>query len=608
MHRINVISDLKELQRCYDIGDFVNAINSEILLPLVTEIDDTPERPDRSGRKLRRLLQTLVLYLYCRYPGIAAPRSVEELHNKLKDPTDDIGALLVFDEKVPAPNTLLKGFRRIDQADPNIVRRALLDISVMLPWIPPPQVAPKPRAASKTKPSSSRTKQTNRYIKRREAEALGHPEFEALFQDEKPSHVIEQLKSEELLLKWMHNNRLTCPNCAPGECFKRHEHEVVEMSPTPTGRRRWRCKCCRSYLSVTSGHLLSSLKLPLKTVLKCIYLMIRARYGISAMQMAGFFNSPGKNMTVGRILQVMHRIRAAMVDSPPVFEGTTEIDEAVIVLSDGFPAHLIGAYNHGTRKVYIQVLDRKATKPMMRDFITRVTAPGSTIYVDGDAAVPRTGPDRDTERTYYPVNHSAFEWARPVLIGEDQPSGIFTTTNRIEGAWGFLKRAIRLRVSVSRHHLPLYLAEVMWRINYLSNRLESEAFDGPDRRELALMAQVVAGMVGKRLTEAQLRGPKAEPARRQARQLPLTPQGRAFPKSGRAQDTPVVTSDCSGTPSKAQAEPDRQLPLPLDLGPRDALTAPAGLECRGKTLKSAAPPEFQRDHGTLAESVGQGRR
>ncbi len=603
MHRINTIPDIPELQRCHYIGDFVNAIDAEILLPLVTEIDDTPERPDRSGRKRRRLLQILVLFLYCRYPGITAPRSVEALSRKLNDLNGELGALLVFDKKPPSKNCLLKWFRRIDEVDPNLIKQALVDIGEMLPWVLPPPVEPK--ADGEAKRSSTRTKQTNRYIKRRENEALGNQEFEALFQDEAPEHSMEQGKCEELLLKWIHNNRLTCPDCKQDECTKRHEHGVSERSPTRTGRRQWRCRCCRSDLSVTSGTVLSSVKVPLKTALQCLYYMIRSRRGISAMQMAGYFNAPGSNMPVARILTLMHRIRAAMVEPSPIFEGTTEIDEAAIVLSDGSKAHLIGAYNHETRRVYIEVLDRKATKPMMRDFITRITAPGSRIYVDGDAAVPRTGPDRDTDRHYRAVNHSASKWGLHVTIGEDDVRGIFVTTNRIEGSWGFLKRSMRLRVSVSRHHLPLYLAEIMWRINYLGNRLESETFEGRERRELALIKQVVAGMVGKRLTEKQLRGPKTDPARRKARQLPLSPRGRAFPKPGRTEDAPAAVFGQSDAASEVKTHLARQLEFPLALGPQDGLASPVGPKSGGKAPEQlrgfAAPVELQCDHGILAE-------
>ena len=49
----------------------------------------------------------------------------------------------------------------------------------------------------------------------------------------------------------------------------------------------------------------------------------------------------------------------------------------------------------------------------------------------------------------------------------------------------------------------LVLAEAMWRINHLHNLIEAEAYDGQEkgeeRRELALMRQIVARMADAKL-------------------------------------------------------------------------------------------------------------
>ena len=259
-----------------------------------------------------------------------------------------------------------------------------------------------------------------------------------------------------------------------------------------------------------------------------------------------------------------------------------------MLLSDGTKAHLIGAYNHETRRVYVEVLEQKATKEEMRDFINRVTAPGSRIYVDGDAAVPRTGRDRDTAREYYAVNHSKFEWSRPVYLGEDDTRGFLVTTNRIEGSWGFLKRAIGLRVSISRYHLPRYLAEAMWRLNYLGNRAEAEAYEGQERRELALIKRVVASMRGKRVTEQQLRGSKAEPAEVESRQLPLTPEGRRSSKAVRTGDTDVNMSERSDSVSKVPVQRPVQMEMLPGLEKEDEVASPVRAK---KQVKKQKPPQ-----------------
>ena len=547
-----------------------------------------------------------MFYLYCNYPGLATPKSVEQLRRRLSAPDDELVRLLNYDRRPPSQNTLLKWFRKIDE-HPDLVEQALVAISDRLPWVLPSEEDPKDE---KAKQPSKRTAKVNRYIKGREEEALGDQEFRALFQqDIGPAQSNEDDASERLFLEWAHNNNRQCHKCKPGDCTKRHSHGVLLQPRTQKGRRRWRCPCCRSYLSVTSGTLLHSLKMPPKTVLKCLYYMIRSRRGISAMQMAGFFNVAGKNMPIARILKLMHRIRAAMAEDPPVFEGTTEIDEAVIILSDGTQAHLIGAYNHGTGRVHIETLERKATKPVMRDFINRVTAPGSRIYVDGDAAVPREGPDRDTTRKYHWLNHTTFEWGRCVSLGEDDPRGLWATTNHIEGTWGFLKRSMRLRVSVSRHHLHLYLAEVIWRANYLSNRVEAEVYEGHERRELALMRQVVSRMVGTRITEKALRGPLVMPAKEKARQLPLSPQGRAFRKPEMAVVARATAAGGSDRLPGAKPQPQFQIEMELVWYPKDITgsidPATEDVTTPEHRLRFGVQPELPLDYEILDESKRQ---
>ena len=141
LHRMDATVPTRELQWCSNLSDFVGALNDDTLLPLVRAIDDSPERPDRSRRKSRRLLQSVVFYLYGRYPGTEAPRSVDELYRRLNDPKDALVQLLIFDDRPACPNTMLKWLRNIDD-HPDLVEQALRAISDMLPWNPPPKEYP----------------------------------------------------------------------------------------------------------------------------------------------------------------------------------------------------------------------------------------------------------------------------------------------------------------------------------------------------------------------------------------------------------------------------------------------------------------------------------
>ena len=184
------------------------------------------------------------------------------------------------------------------------------------------------------------------------------------------------------------------------------------------------------------------------------------------------------------------------------FEGTTEIDEAQVKMPEGV-IHLIGAFNVDTGRVRIEIIPKEADREIMAEFILRVTAPGSRIDTDGTAAWPPWIRDRE----HHVVIHSAHDYAhREEIKGPDgKMKTIYVTTLHIEGSWGFLKRALRIPLTVSYKHFPRYLAEAQWRISHLHNRKEAEAFTGDERRNLLLMGQIVANMPHRRITVKEIR-------------------------------------------------------------------------------------------------------
>ncbi len=68
------------------------------------------------------------------------------------------------------------------------------------------------------------------------------------------------------------------------------------------------------------------------------------------------------------------------------------------------------------------------------------------------------------------------------------------TTNAIESVWALLRRILMgTHHQVSRKHLPQYVMELIWRHNHRMLEVEER------------MATLVRGMVGRRLTRAQMR-------------------------------------------------------------------------------------------------------
>ena len=534
MYDLNFTPQCVPLQPCSDWNQLfriIDRIALSDLAQLLPEASDEGAGPTagapqgRRGPKPSPALPFVKLRLFCLYPGSKAPRRLGTLYTRhLYKRDSDLAELCGFTGPMPDRKTTRSRFRKLDER-PDLIMEALRAISLMLvchylmPPDPPDQVKPKDPIRR------NRTSEKNFHERRLQQEAMGQEEYSELFQTQ------EQI--EEFMLENLHGNALRCHHCISGrwECAPCAGDEVVEYLPrievcpdperhsqhgTHEPRRRWRCKCCRRYLSVTSGTLLEGVKVPLRTVMRCLYNQVKERYGMTSGTMARDLNRRNKNMRRGTIHMLMHRIREGMDEPLEPFEGTSEIDEAVVKLPEG-PIYLIGIYNHMTRKVCIEIIPKPADKGIMRDFILRRTAPYSRIYTDGTAAWP----DGLIDRSHFKVIHKRFEWGRRVdVYGADGKTKgtIYVTTNRIERTWGFLRRVLRLPMTVSHKHFTRYLADLQWRTNHLHNRKEAEAYTGEQRRTLALMGQVLANMANRRITVQQLRD--GERARTELQQVP----------------------------------------------------------------------------------------
>ena len=98
----------------------------------------------------------------------------------------------------------------------------------------------------------------------------------------------------------------------------------------------------------------------------------------------------------------------------------------------------------------------------MRDFINRVSVPGSRVYTDGTASWPP-----GIDRIHHVLIHVDFEFGRREEPSKEFPEGYYITTNRIEGSWGLLRRALRIPRTLNLKYFPLFVDEEMWRVNHL---------------------------------------------------------------------------------------------------------------------------------------------
>ena len=514
MNTSNIASAPSRLQDC-DADTFFYILDRIDQTPLEDAIVGPVAGPERRGPKLKELHASIRLYMWYRWRvpfDTDDPPTPTGLHRELEDPKSDLVKLCGFVEGKGLLNrsTVLNHFRRIERHT-DFVRDVLLEIAKFVPPAGPDVQSPKRKKTAKEpgrqKESNSRDRNEENvdHRRRRRQEAVGDREFRPVVADE--------AAAKDFFRKGVHGGLPKCPICPKKReqgwtCIKDHHHElVVEVRDKQGQIQGWKCRCCESKLSVTSGTVFHGTNFSCQDILIALRYMIHFRGGVSAQDVAGFLNYEGRNVSEGAARMLMHRLRECMrEDKPDLFAGETEIDEMLLRLLDGRLVSILTAYNRPTRKVRFKIIERrgqkkpKASKREMLQFIRDTTVPGSTILTDGDASIPKPAV---MKRQHQWVIHKDFQFLKHVIVdGID----IEVTSNRVEGKQAFLRVTLRIRNGISRHHLERYLAEAAWRINHLHNRVESRDYEGEERRNVSLMRDVLAGATRMKLTVGDLRG------------------------------------------------------------------------------------------------------
>ena len=575
----NISAALPKLQDC-DPDTFFHILGRIDRTPLEKAVAGPAAGPKRRGPKLKEVEAVIPLYLWCRWCQEVRSKNAPNpttLRRELEDPKSDLAKLCRFDEGkgLPDRKTISNHFRRIEQ-HPDLVAAVLLEINQ---WVPPAGLgkqSPKPKKAE-TAPGSQkgwiprdRNRENVDQRRRRRKEAVGDEEFKPIIRDESTAR--------DFVGTAVHGVSRKCYICPKWKergwkCIKDHVHDVVVWVRNKQGQiLHSRCHCCGYKLSVTASTTFHGTNFSCTDILRTLRYMVHFRNGVSAQDVAGALNKEGRDVSEGAALMMMHRLRECMwEDEPGGFDGETEVDEMLLSLDDGRLVSIVTLYNRPTRCVRLEIVEReggkkpKARKRELLRIIRKHTVPGSTILSDGDASMPKP---TEMGRNHDSVIHKQFQFLKYSNLGDIFDKVIEVTVNRAEGTHAFLRRTLSIRNGISRHHLERYLAEAVWRINHLHNKLESQNYEGGERRNLSLMRDVLSGATRRKLTLRDLRGKPQkkrdntlEKNRTAPASAPAEPQQRPLLPPG-----PIVPGASQSGSGKVEVKPHQTRPTPQSEG------------------------------------------
>ncbi len=290
----------------------------------------------------------------------------------------------------------------------------------------------------------------------------------------------EMFPDEAAANAWFENliwtNGRHCPRC--GSC----ETSVASA----TSGLPYYCPSCKRAFSVRIGTALERSKVPLRKWLFAIYLEMTSLKGVSSMKLHRDLKVTQKTAWF-----MLHRIRetwSAKLEG--LFAGPVEVDETYFGGREGNKhAHkkqrlgrggigkavVAGAKDRATNKVHAEVVQATDAKTL-QGFVANHTAPGATVYTDEAAAYKGMPFEHES------VRHGAGEYVKEMAH-----------TNGMESFWATLKRAHKgVYHKISPKHLDRYVQQFAGKHN------------ARNANTITQMQDVVAGMVGKRLTYREL--------------------------------------------------------------------------------------------------------
>jgi transposase-like protein len=256
-----------------------------------------------------------------------------------------------------------------------------------------------------------------------------------------------ETQCREALIAWRWPKGFTCPLCGG------NKHSVIET------RSLFQCSACRTQISLTSGTIFHSTKLPLKTWFRAIYHITQSKGGISSLELA---RRLGVNQNTAwkvshKLMQVMHEREA----QKPL-TGRVEMDDAYI---GGKRKGARGRGAAGKSPFVAAVATTDEGKPQrmklysVSGFTSHAISKVASSILTGECTVVTDGLPCFKAVTREGYNHIPLPTSRNKSVQDSTFKWVNTVLGNVKSALVGTYRAI------SGKHVPRYLSSFVYRFN-----------------------------------------------------------------------------------------------------------------------------------------------